>query len=49
LCQDFLKAIRTLKYEDADAFMDDWIHRLKESSLKEFNDLAGMFENWKKK
>ena len=28
--------------------MDEWITRLKESSLKEFNDLAGMFENWKK-
>ena len=34
LCQDFLKAIRNLKYEDADAFMNDWIHRLKESALK---------------
>ena len=28
--------------------MNDWINRLKESSLKEFNNLAGMFENWKK-
>ena len=48
LCQDFLKAIRLLKYEEAESFMDEWIARLKESSLKEFNDLAGMFENWKK-
>ena len=48
MCQDFLKAIKSLKYEDADAFMNDWINRLKESSLKEFNNLAGMFENWKK-
>ena len=48
MCQDFLKAIRSLKYEDAYAFMNDWINRLKESSLKEFKDLAGMFENWKK-
>ena len=28
--------------------MNYWINRLKESSLKKFNDLARMFENWKK-
>ena len=48
LCQDFLKAIRSLKYEDANSFMDDWIDSLKNSELKEFNELSGMFKSWKK-
>lgn len=48
LCQDFLTAVRSLKYEEANSFMDDWINRLNKSALKEFNDLSGMFKSWKK-
>ncbi len=47
LTQEFLKAIRTLKYEEAKSFMDNWIKTLSECNIKEFKDLAGMFDNWK--
>lgn len=47
LTQNFLYAVRTLKYEESEAWLNSWIKSLKESSLKEFNDLSTMFDNWK--
>ena len=47
LTQEFLYGVRTVKYEEASKWMDDWIKKIKESTCKEFVDLAGMFINWK--
>lgn len=47
LTQEFLYGVRTVKYEEASKWMNDWIKKIKESNCKEFVDLAGMFINWK--
>lgn len=48
LTQSFLQGVRETKYEDADKWITDWIIKLQESKCKEFQDIAGMFINWKK-
>lgn len=47
ITQDFINSVKSLKYEDASNWIDTFITSLKESKCKEFNDLAGMFSNWK--
>lgn len=47
MTQEFLYGVRTVKYEEASKWMNDWIKKIKESNCKEFVDLAGMFINWK--
>jgi len=48
LTQKFLQGIREVKYEDADAWITEWIASLKEAKSDEFRKLVGMFTNWKK-
>ena len=47
LTQSFLKGIREVKYECAHEWINKLINELKQSRNKEFNELAGMFNNWK--
>ena len=47
ITQDFINSVKSLKYEDASTWIDTFITSLKESKCAEFNDLAGMFINWK--
>ena len=43
----FLKGLKDVKFEDSLTWLEDWISELRETSVKEFKDLADMFENWK--
>ena len=43
----FLKGLKEVKFEDSLVWLEDWINILKNSSIKEFKDLANMFSNWK--
>lgn len=48
LTQDFLFCIRTVKYENASEWLDEWIHKTETYDIKEFIELKSMFYNWKK-
>lgn len=43
----FLKGLKEVKFEDSLLWLENWIKELKECKVKEFNELASMFENWK--
>ena len=47
LVNAFLRGIRDVKYEDSLDWIEAWILELKETPVKEFNDLVSMFVNWK--
>lgn len=43
----FLKGLKEVKFEDSLTWIENWITELKDTSIKEFKDLADMFQNWK--
>ena len=43
---DFYEALHTMSYQEAKAFLPNFIHRLKQCKVKEFKELAKTFSNW---
>ena len=47
ITQNFLSSVKTLKYEEAEVWYNEWINTLNDSSCDEYRKLKGMFLNWK--
>lgn len=47
MVNSFLRGLREVKFEDSLDWINNWINTLKSSSIKEFNELAKLFINWK--
>lgn len=47
LKDDFYEALHTMTYQEAKAFLPEFIDRLRRSGVKEFRELVKTFKNWK--